>query len=423
MRTFIEQLKTKIFEVSTILCFLLPPLGILLLFILSFVTIYKTWKDQRHLYFSLVSIFFLCLFISTIGAATQMKNISFLIDSLMILGYWGLYIRIMSNGNKDNFRYYRWIMIFGGIYNCLVGSITKWFALSPVIGFLTGTRLFGEITPKGYSRLIGSAYNPNFTMYLLLIAVALIFAEMLTNIRKKQLIALIWQLPILLVLSYGIIDTGSRAGYLAMICIYFLFFIRINKIIFITCSIFILSLSKQLFELMPRSELVNQSTIGRERIWMNTFELWKHHSIFGMTPLGFKNEYFNFFKQDMPHAHNILIGFFAEYGILGGVAFLTLLCTTLYKYVPLFYYKEKNNELLDSFLLSLPIIVLTGILDEPTFSPQITLLTIILLGYWNKYATKFTFPSLVFSTIKLKKIQKRNTSYENGFHYGAQNLK
>ena len=54
----------------------------------------------------------------------------------------------------------------------------------------------------------------------------------------------------------------------------------------------------------------------------------------------------------------------------------------------------KMIRLIEYFLLSLPIMVLTGVLDEPTFSPQIGLLSIMLLSYWDQYYKKHvkTYP-------------------------------
>ena len=120
MRTFIKSLKNRTFEISTILCFILPPVGIFLLFVLSFFTIIKTWKNKQF-HFSIVSFFFVCLFISTIGAVIQMRNPLLFIDSLMILGYLGIYLRIVSKSSIDSFRHFTWIMIFGGLYNCVIG--------------------------------------------------------------------------------------------------------------------------------------------------------------------------------------------------------------------------------------------------------------------------------------------------------------
>lgn len=422
MLSTIKFFKTKIFEISVGLCFLLPPVGILFLFVLSFSTIYHTLKARKRLNFSLPFILFLCLFIATVGAVFQMKNLTLLVGSMMVLGYWGLYQRVISNGSEENFRRYRWIVILGGVYNCLIGFAGKSLITHPVIGFLTGTLLFGGTPSVDYSRLIGSAYNPNFTMYLLLLSMAFVFAEMLIYFRKKQYPVLALLIPILLILSVGVIATGSRAGYFTMVCIYILFFMRINKVIFITTSVILLGSIKPLFDLMPRTASLDQSYQVREQIWINSLELWGHHPLFGTTPLGFRQAYIDLFAQDVPHAHDIFIGFFAEYGILGGIPFLIFVCTTVYKCVNLFFYRENNNGLLDYFLLSLPIIIFTGVLDEPIFSPQIALLTIVLLGYWEVYSNRFAFSYLVLPAVRLKEIQGRNSSYEKGL-LGAQHLK
>jgi hypothetical protein len=405
-----DLIKREKFQFGTILCFVLPPIGMLFLFLLSFVTLYKNWKDKQYVSFSLVSLFFLCLLISTVCAAYQMENVSLLVSSMMVLGYWGLYLRVRKNGSRIHFQKYKWIIIFGGIYNCLIGWSLKWISVNPVLGLLLGIKQLGE---TDNSRLFGSSYNSNFAMYLLLVAIAFMLAEMNAAIWKKKYLFLSWQIPLLLVLSYGVITTGSRAGYVTMIILYMLFFLRLNKIIFITMTTLLLFQIKRIYELMPRNDNVLFSTQGRENIWTNSIYLWKEHFLFGTTPLGFQEEYFKFFNDNIVHAHNLFIGFFAEFGIVGGIAFLILLCTTAYKALTLFFYKENINGLLDYFLLSLPIIVLTGILDEPTFSPQIALPTIILLGYWDKYTTNFSFAFLAFPAVKLKKLNKMHSGYPN----------
>jgi O-antigen ligase len=398
----IRFFKSYIFEISISLCFLLPPFGITLLFILSFSTIYRTFKAKKQFNFSLLSVFLICLFLATVGAVFQMHNLSLLIGSVMMLGYWGIYQRIISSETPKNFKYYQWIVILGGLYNCLIGYINNWAFTHPIIGFLTGTILIGDKSTGNYGRLIGSAYNPNFTMYLLLLSMAFIFAKMLNHIQKKQYAVLSLFIPMLIVLSIGVIETGSRAGFITMICIYALFFIRLNKVIFITVSVVIICLIKPIFNLMPRNTSIDGSFLGREQIWMNSLDIWGHHPLFGTTPYGFRQEYMNLFGKDVPHSHDIFIGFFAEYGILGGLSFLILLAVTVYKCVNLFFYKEKNKGLLDSFLLSLPIIVFTGVLDEPNFTPQLGVLTIILLGYWGKYSSRFkySYPEIPVARMK-----------------------
>lgn len=388
MHTLVKFIKNRTFEISTILCFLLPPVGILLLLILSLSTIIKTWKEKQF-HFSLVSFFFICLFISTIGAVIQMKHPILFVDSIMVLGYWGIYLWIVTNSSIDRFRDFKWIMIFGGLYNCVIGWVYHFLNMSPIMELLMGTKLFAESTPNNYNRLIGSAYNPNFTMHLLLIAIALLFAEILTNYRKRQWGAISWQVAILLILSNGVIATGSRAGFFAMICVYFLFFLRLNKIVFVVSAVITFFQSNQLSQLIPRNDTIDGSFQVREDIWRNAIELWKQHFLFGTTPHGFVQAYENSFNQAVPHAHNIFIGFFSEYGIVGGLAFVILLCASIYNLVSLYIYNNKNDRLMEYFILSMPVILLTGLLDEPTFSPQVSLVTIMLLSYWDQYLKKY----------------------------------
>jgi O-antigen ligase len=408
MRSLVEVFTQKSIEISLVLCFLLPPVGILFLFIMSLKTLYKNLKDNRGFSLSVSSFFFLCLFIATVGAAIQSLNSVFFIASVMVIGYWGLYLRIVSEEISNQFKQYRWILIFGGIYNCLIGWISKWFAISPIVGFLSGTQLYGGPAPKGDSRLLGAAYNPNFTVYLILIALAFLLAKLLIVVRNKRWSLVALFIPAVLLLSKGVIDTGSRAGFLAMICVYFLFLLRLNKFIFLFGSIFMLVQTKWLFEIMPRNELVDHSFKLRKQIWEYSYELWQKHIVFGTTPFGFKQEFNNYMYQiyenvphaltNIPHAHNTLIGFFAEYGALGGIAFLLLLSANMYKAAQLFFGKQNNKAIPEHFLFCIPILAVTGIFDEPVYSPQIAIITIMLLGNWDKYTKQFTFayPFLTF---------------------------
>lgn len=410
MPTIFHFIKRKKFQISTLLCFVLPPIGMFFLFIFSFVKFYKNLKEKNDVSFSLIALFFLSLLISTVCAAIQMKNALLLVNSLLILGYWGLYQYVVSNGSKENFQDYKWIVVFGGIYNCFIGWVFKGAAVNPVLGILTGTQQLGSDSDI---RLFGSSYNSNFAMYLLLLAIAFIFAEMNIKIRNKEFRFLNWQIPLLLVLSYGIIDTGSRAGFTCMVILYLLFFLRLNKSVFVIVSVLFFIQLNNILGLLPRKDTVNPSFLVREKIWQHSVEVWEHHFLFGTTPFGFEGEYLKLFNSSMIHAHSLFFGFLSEYGIVGGLGFLALLVTTAYKSVTLFFYKEDKSGLLDYFLLSLPVIVITGILDEPTFSPQIAMLTIILLSYWDKYTKNFSFSFLALPNIRLKKQNQIDSSYTN----------
>ncbi|WP_034645000.1 O-antigen ligase family protein [Bacillus methanolicus] len=389
-------------ELRILLCFLLPPLGIFLLLLTGLHTFLKQWKENKRFVFSLSSFFFLCLFISTIGAAISMNEISYLSISLMILGYWGLYLRILETEKNQLFQHFRLIMIFGGVYSCVIGWISKWYTFPPAISYLTGTVLFGQSDLKDYNRLIGCGYNPNFTVYILLIAISFILAYLLASLRSNRFVSLMWQLPILLLLSYGVIQTGSRAGFASMILIYLIFILRLNRTIFIISTIFSLSLSKWLLHFLPRNESVFQSIQVRHDIWKNGYKIWKDHAFFGVTPIGFGKEYLKHYNEFIPHAHNMLIGMFAEYGTLGGLALLFLICLNLMKCIHLFFPIRSKKCLLDSFLLGLPIIILTGVFDEPLFSPQIGFLTVILLACWDRYTKRIHFVMVFPSISRIK---------------------
>ncbi|MED1202684.1 O-antigen ligase family protein [Heyndrickxia acidicola] len=326
----------------------------------------------------------------------MLKNISYILVSIMIIGYWGLYVKTLSKESKVSFKQYRWLIIFGGLYSCFIGWATKWIHFSNFAGMLTGTVLFGDTATQDNTRLTGCFYNPNFNMYLLLLSLAFLLAETLIAIRKKQSLSIIWHLPILFILSFGIFDTGSRSGFAVMCLLYMLFLIRLNKTAFMMIAIVSLLQFKRLFNLMPRSALVDHSMNNRKQIWEFSFKLWKLHPVFGTTPLGFQQEFTKLLQltykkiphslSDIPHSHDMYLGAITEYGIVGGVPFFLLLIVNFYKYLLLFIRKIKPLD--EYFMFALPVCILTGIFDEPLFSPQIALISIFLFSFWRSYTDK-----------------------------------
>lgn len=389
-------------EKSILLCFLLPPIGILSLSIIGLHTLYYHWYIKKRIVYSFSSYFFLCLFLATVGAALSFKNVSYLLISVMILGYWGLYCRILISENNQLFQRYQSIIIFGGVYSCVIGWLSNWIMFPETLGYLLGTVLFGEVKPKNFNRLIGCEYNPNFTVYILLIAISFLLAKMLTSLQKKQHTGLMWQLPILLLLSYGVFQTGSRAGFATLVLIYLIFIYRFNRITFFFCTLLGLSFSKWLISIMPRADSVLQASKNRLDIWKNAYLIWKNNPLFGVTPLGFGQEYLLQNNHYIPHAHNLLLGMFSEYGLLGGLSFLTLVSINFVKCTQLIFLTRKGY-LYNSFLLSLPIILFTGFFDEPLFSPQIGFLTVVLFACWDRYSERLLF-NLEISSLQIKYI-------------------
>lgn len=395
--------RRNLFGIGLGLCFLLPPVGILILSIKGLISVFEYARTSNKT-FSLMHLYFICLLISSIGASIQMNDITLLCASFMILCYFGIYLSIIRKGVSMNFVRYRWIIIMGGIYNCLLGWALKGVSINPVIGMLTGTTIFPAVQAKNYPRLVGSAYNPNFTMYILLLAIAFILNEVLSSIRSRKWFNSIWQVAVLIMLSKGVLDTGSRAAFFTIVCIFTLFLFQLNKKIFVAVFSLMLLKVKWIIDIMPRSNIINQDYGVRRAIWSNSIELWEHHALFGVTPFGFHKEYAHLFPdgrhENMVHPHNSMIGVFAEYGTFSGILFLLLIVVICTKLITIYFERHKDRKMFETFLFSLPIILLTGIFDEPFFSPQMAIPTIILVAFWNKYS------SSELETIPVLSIQK-----------------
>lgn len=369
----------------------MPPIGIFLLTMLSLSTIYRKMKSNKTFNWSLPSVFLLCLFVATVGSLTVTKNEIAAVGSFIIVVYWGIYQTIVASKGTEKFEQYRWLIIFGGLYNCLLGPVNQWVVQHPVIGFLTGTGLMGDTANPNYGRLVGSGYNPNFTVVLLLLALAFVLAEVLTRMPKKQYKFIGMLLSMLPILSIGVVQTGSRAGFVTMLCIYALLLIRLSRVVFVFGALALLIFMKPILHLIPRYTSIDASYMGRKEIWMNAIEIWSEHPLFGTTQLGFREEYHRLFHLDLPHAHNFFIGYMAEYGLVGIVALLVLVMVTGYHVVQMYLHKRGDMGQLNYFLLGFPIIVCTGLLDEPIYSPQIAIIVIMLMGFWENYSGRIQY--------------------------------
>lgn len=398
MNYFTKSFREKITIFNLILCFVMPPVGILFLLVSGFISMYRNYKMKLYRFKSTSFIFFLSLIISSVGSSIELKNPIYSLMALIIIGYWGLYLRIDYKNSSLTFQQYRFVMIFGAVYSCFVGWTVKWMHFSLVEGFLTGTVMFDDPTTKDYSRLIGIAYNPNFNMYLLLLSLAFLLVEMMYSLQKRLFKNIAWQMLIVIILSKGIYDTGSRSAFAIMLFLYLLFFLRWSKMAFAFIAITFGIEYKRLFGLMPRSGFIDPSMNTRELIWQNSFKLWRKHPVFGATSYGFPQEFAKFLQQNykkipsalinVPHSHDMFLGILSEYGIVGEMAFLLVLVVNIYQYIRMFFAKKKR--FVEPFIFSLPVVVLTGIFDEPNYSPQIAIFTIFLLGFWNRYANKKT---------------------------------
>lgn len=394
-RTFIQK---HLMAINILFCFLLPPLGVLMLLVMGGYTLHQALKNGQRIHLS-PSIFLLgCMLISSLGAWIVFQDHSFFLVTGLILAYIGLYIKISKQSILRNLQIFKWTTIYGCLYFYFLYPFQSEL-IHPTVGhYIAGTALMGIGDLQNYPRLIGSAYNPNFSVTILLFGLSFLLAEILKNLKKAAYWRVSIQIVFIFAISHAITLTGSRAGFATMVIIYILFCFRCNKIFtLITTALMVLNY-KSLLSWLPRHDNLFESAQTRKEIWSRSIDLWEKYPLFGMTPLGFEKEYLNLFQEEIPHAHNLFLAMFTEYGALGGIALLIVVIINMYKATFLFMTKQVHHDL-DTFLLSLPVILFTGIFDYVVFSPQVAVLAIMLMAYWDKYTTKL--PLLELRQIQL----------------------
>ncbi|WP_416729754.1 O-antigen ligase family protein [Fictibacillus sp. JL2B1089] len=346
MKFIYKYIKEHHFELSVGFCFILPPIGLLLMLLIGWYSLHRVWKEGQPLSFTPSLFLFGSLFISTIGSCILMENYSFLLISALILAYIGIYIKMKTDGIQKFFTSFKWLTVAGGLFFYCLYPFQQELMAQPVLSYLTGTALIGSTHIQEYERLIGSAYNPNFSVALLLFGLAFLLAECLKSIRKSNWIKLVFFVMLVGPFLHAILLTRSRAGFCISIVILILFTFRWNKLIAFVL-IAVLALNHRIIgTLMPRYHDLLQSADVRKEIWIHSFKLWQSHSLFGTTPIGFYKEYFYYYHEKVPHAHNVILSMFSEYGSLGGIAFLIVILINVYKVTWLYFSKKTIRSIL-----------------------------------------------------------------------------
>lgn len=385
-----ESIKKYLLEIGILLCFILPPVGILWLMFMGWSHLKKAIDFKVPFYINTTTFFFMCVAIATLGATLFQQEGKYFLIFAMILGHLGLYLYIKEQALIKLFYRFKYIMIIGGVYLVVVGNILKQFYVSNMFfGLLTGTIFIGTSEDSG-GRLFGSAYNPNFTGFLLLITLTFLLADLLKRVQDKSKTISKWFFFLPMLIVVGIFQTGSRAGVATMFVIFLIFLLKLAPKVGLATITIILIAKSQILTLIPRIQFISKDTFARKEIWENSFRIWKEYPYFGTTSLGFYEAYAHLGKP-VPHAHNIVLAFFSEYGTIGGLAFLLLSATIAFKFCCLYFLNAKKKILLDFFILSMPVILLTGIFDHPLVSPQTALLITILVACWDRYTERLPF--------------------------------
>lgn len=393
----IDYLKKHAVEIGLLFIFLLPPLGIGLLIITGLIHLFKRIKSKKALPFTIGSFFFINILIASIGAAFMFMELKYFLIPMLIASYLGYYLYIKERFSKQLLCNYVRIIIFGGIYIAFIGQFqllfpefvnlfqpkSHWFFKG--IGVMTG---WMPLSFDESNRLFGSAYNPNFAAFFMLMSISLLLWKIL---RRENVLR---NLGLLVILACAMIQTGSRTGVIAMICLYLIFLFRYRWQIgaaLTGLTAFLYFKFDLIDELLPRYDTLQISAAGRKNIWENSIHIWSDHPFFGVTPLGFREAYDAFAHDKVAHAHNIFLGFFTEYGTIGGLSFVLFFVAIVAKVAFVLYMFRKKKKYLDLFILLLPVFLLTGILDHPLVSPQTALLSIFIIAGWESYLKRINF--------------------------------
>ena len=154
-------------------------------------------------------------------------------------------------------------------------------------------------------------------------------------------------------------------------------------------------------------EFTEKSSNGRFQYWSDAFEHIKDHPIIGAGLGNWKIASISYGKEHVKgytvpyHAHNDFIHIFAEVGVLGGVAYLTLFGLLTFFLFRLLYVqrKEDGNTDFSLFLLVLPFIIygidagLNFPIARPLMQSSLALYMGLLLSiYLNRFTSKGTKP-------------------------------
>ncbi len=314
-------IKKNSLNAGLILLYVLPPIGIAWLFFLGLREIYRTINNKLDIPYNLTTVFFLILFISSIGASLKSEKPDYILSAIMILCSFGFYLYILHNIRFIKLNAFFWISICGGLYIYFFGKLISLMYQLGIsqswTGYITGGKLLGY---NHHNRLYGSTYNPNYASFLILLALAFILAKCIEVLQKKDYKRIVVYFAITAFLIAGTVDTGSRAGFLTMLFLLAVFLYRLNWRLFLaSLSIALLNLNS-LYQWMPRHVSLTESMSTRLTIWKESIHIFEQYPSFGVTPFGFDQAYEALTGNSVPHPHNIFLAFFSDFGFLSGLS-------------------------------------------------------------------------------------------------------
>ncbi|MCL1632071.1 O-antigen ligase family protein [Sporolactobacillus sp. CPB3-1] len=385
----LNKVKQNPFLAGFVLLYVLPPVGMAWFVYFAAQELRNQYAKRNSLPTDLISILLALMAMASIGSVLVTWQITDLFSTLILAGYLGIYLFWLRHPEYLQIRQFAWISIFGGVYIVLSERVLNFIPYDNLFGkavsFMTGHFLFGY---RGMPRLFGSAFNPNYACYLLILAAAFLSVELLQAIQKKNKQLIVLSLLIFPVLDFGIYQTGSRAGFAILILIHLLFFYKLSIKLFIPVALFTMASAPILYQWMPRSSDTEASMAKRLEIWGNSLKIFQENPFFGTTTFGFGRDYLAMNGEAIPHAHDLFLSILSSSGIFCGGFFIAVIAVSTVHLFKAQRISARTNYLSNLFLFSLPTIILYGIMDFTLSSPQVMIMVLVLLSYWTRYTVR-----------------------------------
>lgn len=247
---------------------------------------------------------------------------------------------------------------------------------------ILGYNFYEFIEYLSYHRPVSFFFNTNYyaTICEFIIIIAMYYFLYTNNKKMRGFFFLVSTLAFMVLL----LTENRTALPTILIASLILSFNKNNKKIFwflLIFSIIIIFLIFYSSKIFPRYEFTGNSFTTRYNIWKNSGLIFKNNFLFGNGPMTYKNA--NFINYPANHAHNIVIDFFINYGLIGAIIIFPFLLNFIKS---IFVIKNKNFFRLIISLTS--IVILHGMFD----------VTIM----WHQ--TAYIYTSIILATGKINNL-------------------
>lgn len=374
-----KSLTSRQFSIGLTLLAVLPPVGIGWFIYLSrwqWLTLFRQPKTIRHDH---VLLFILWLIgITSVNLLRSPWRQPAVLSGLLLIVLLNLWLLCRQSAQLLSWPQICHYLVCFGVYLTVSGNIFHWlnrWQLLPVwLKFLTGDLLWGYAANA--DRLFGSADNPNDACCILLIALAVVLAQISLRIgsgnhwRSRGVIAL---------LMLGIYQTQSRTGLLLMLLMVLgtSFYLNWRRSLWLTGLIG--SISWFTLTWSPRSYSWATGWTSRLTIWHHSLQVFAKAPWLGVSYFGFAPQYLNLTGHYVPHAHDIFIMVLASFGLLGGLGLISLIIANGWRLT-----RQWQPTLPDRryFLLILAVILAYGVSDFVLSSPQVLMIILLVMAHW-----------------------------------------